>query len=888
MLALALGLGIQPAAGEEGLVLEDKRLYDDHPLYIDLDLDPAESTDDNNFVVMQEGSVILYADSGMRIVAAEDKTSYTLYNPTSEALGIAPGTPVAFIDRANLQACFFLPTQVAAQTDRIVFSCSPESVSGELLFQKAGLKYEHTFDFNHDFDSSTILETVKFTGKLKGQFYLRVFYNLISLEVETWVSYDLTDAVLEVKDNFSQEIPLAKISFTGIPGLGPEIGVGLGLAVEGDTKISFELTGGKTGFSGGLYMFHKPKFNSISEKAHLDMKEIIAEGSFEADLTLGPSVDIFSVAGFGCDIAAGVAVTAELTGDEGGRPVNPTQDAQATDAAQDTQVRPVNPNVWHVCKELSCLQGEIDELAKLEAWIQFGGHVASVHYDLFRIKLSDFHYSFTFKEFKMKPCQHYLYQVGVRVLEKGTQTPMEDVTVTYTEVPPYADRRGKDYIEGVTGEDGYVHLYMPAADDPEKDNVQITATSWQSDPDDPQQKVKKTVEYLVKETGQEQQTEIELPLYHYMELVYFEENADNNTVENMPQPFWVEENHTGTIPNEVPRRKGYVFVGWSKNSAATTADCLPGDDIEVGTANIPLYAIWTADQPKVDFRTITYVANGDDVVLADNPQIYFAEVDGIPLLNPWRKDHIFTGWTCEQIGLDKPTPEVTVQCTDPVDRTDFVNRTYVAHWEHMTYNVIWRNWDGSWLDVTRDVYDVLPDYEGPTPARPSDDSYFYVFAGWTPEIKVVTEDTEYTAVYNAYDLLKLVSSPVSQTLPDGGEAVFTVVTSGGVAPLAYQWYVIPAGQAGGEQAPAATAIPGATSDTLSVTSSAQVSGNRYYCVVQDQVGQKIVSAEALLTLELPLPPATGDGFPLWPALALAVLSGTALLIIVTRKKRHSM
>ena len=90
MLALALGLGIQPAAGEEGVVLEDKRLYDEHPLYIDLDLDPAESTDDDNFVVMQEGSVILYADSGMRIVAAEDKTSYTLYNPTSAAKSIAP------------------------------------------------------------------------------------------------------------------------------------------------------------------------------------------------------------------------------------------------------------------------------------------------------------------------------------------------------------------------------------------------------------------------------------------------------------------------------------------------------------------------------------------------------------------------------------------------------------------------------------------------------------------------------------------------------------------------------------------------------------------------------------------------------------------------------
>ena len=453
VLALGLGLAIRPAAAEEGLVLEDKRLYQDHPLYIDLDLNANDSGDDANFVVMQEGSVILYADSGMSMTVSEDKTTYTLHNPNSAARSITPGTPVAFIDKkdpAKPQAYIFLPIQVAVQTDRIVFSCSPESVSGELLFQKAGLKYEHTFPFSHDFDTSTVLKTVKFTGNLEGEFYLRVFYNIISLEVEAKVSYDLKNAVLEVDDNFSQEIPLAKISLTGVPGLGPEIGIGLGLAVEGDAKISFELTGGQAGFSGGLYMFHKPKFNSLAKKADLNIDEIIAEGSFEADLTLGPSVDIFSVGGFGCDIAAGVAITAELTGDEGGRSVDPLQDVQATDAAQDAQVRPVNPNVWHVCKELSCLQGEIYELAKLEAWIQLGGHVASVHYDLFRIKFSDFHYSFTFKEFKLAPCKHYLYQVGVRVVDDVDRKPMEGVTVTYTTVPPYSDRRSKDYIEGVT------------------------------------------------------------------------------------------------------------------------------------------------------------------------------------------------------------------------------------------------------------------------------------------------------------------------------------------------------------------------------------------------------------------------------------------------------
>ena len=882
VLALGLDLAICPAAAEEGLGLEDKRLYQDHPLYIDLDLDTSSNADDANFVVMQEGSVILYAESGMRMEVSEDKASYTLYKPNSAAKSITPGTPVAFIDKANLQAYIFLPTQVAAQTDRIVFSCSPESVSGELLFQKAGLKYEHTFDFNHNFDSSTILETVKFTGKLKGQFYLRVFYNVISLEVDTWVSYDLTDAVLEVKDNFSQEIPLAKLSFTGIPGLGPEIGIGLGLAVEGDTKISFDLKGGKTGFSGGVYMFHKPKFNSISEKPKLDMTEIIAEGSFEADLTLGPSVDIFSVAGFGCDIAVGASIEAELTGDEGGRPVNPTQDAQATDAAQDAQVRPVNPNVWHVCKELSCLQGEIDELAKLEAWIQFGGHVASVHYDLLHVKLSDFHYSFTFKEFKMEPCKHYLYQVGVRVVDETDRKPMDGVTVTYTTVPPYSDRRGKDYIEGVTDKDGYVYLYMPAG------NVKITATSWQDDPD--QGKVKKTVDYIVFATGQDQQTTIELPLYHYMELVYFDENAGGDTVENMPKPFWVEENHTGSIPNEVPRREGKVFVGWSTDEEAQTAEYFPGGEIKVEKVNIRLFAIWAKGQHFDDFHTITYDPNGDDVVLPDNPQIYRKNVDGILLMNPWRKDYIFTGWTCEEIDLDEPALQVTVQWNgkDGSD-SDYVNRTYVANWEHVTYNVIWRNWDGSWLDVSRDLYNVEPTYEGPNPpVRPSDDSYFYVFAGWTPEIKVVTEDAEYTAVYTAYPLLKLISSPADQTLPEGEEAVFQVVAAGGEGPLTYQWYVIPAESASdGAQAPGGELIRGATTDTLCVTSSEEVSGNRYYCVVQDQVGQKIVSAEALLTLELPLPPATGDGFPLWPALALAVLSGTSLLIIII-KKRHNM
>lgn len=877
VLALGLGLAICPAAAEEGLVLEDKRLYQDHPLYIDLDLDASSNADDANFVVMQEGSVILDADSGMRIAATEDKTSYTLYNPTSEALGIAPGTPVAFIDSTKQEAFFFVPIQVTVQSDRIVFACSPEKVESDYLFRKIGISVDKTFPFEYkNFNFTNPAGTLTFKTNLNGDFHIKLSYNGISIAAETWVSYNLQDAVIDISNNFAQEIPIIKLPIAGVPGIGLEVGVGLGLFTEGDTKVSFDLTGGKAGFTAKGGIFQSPSFSSLSEQPKLNVEEITAEGDFEVDITFGPSIDLLSVAGLGCDIAEGICVSAELTGDEGGRDPNPL-----------LEVKPTNPNVWHVCKELSCLQGEIDMLGKLEAWFQLAGHVWSVDYELFRVKISDFHYSFTFKEFKMELCQHYLYQVAVRVLEEGSKNPMEGVTVTYTEVPPYSDRRGKAYIEGVTDKDGYVHLYMPAADDPEKDNVQITATSWQGDPDDPQQKVKKTVEYLVKETGQEQQTEIELPLYHYMELVYFEENAGNDTVENMPQPFWVEENHTGTIPNEVPRRNGYYFAWWSEEQDGTGTHYFPGSEITVVDENIQLYAHWTPDQPKVDFRTITYDPNGDNVVLPDNAQIYESNNDGFILLNPWREDYIFTGWTCKEIGLTEPQLQVTVQCSDP-DGNDYVHRTYVAHWKHVTYNVIWRNWDGSWLDISRDLYNVKPTYEGPNPpVRPSDDSYFYVFAGWTPEIKVVTEDAEYTAVYNAYPLLKLVSSPTDQTLPEGEEAVFRVVVSGGEGALTYQWYVIPAGSASdGAQAPGGELIRGATTDTLRVTSSEEVSGNRYYCLVQDQVGQAVASDPALLTLYRPAPQ-TGDRFPLGAALALLAMSGAALALIAVRQRKHS-
>lgn len=48
-------------------------------------------------------------------------------------------------------------------------------------------------------------------------------------------------------------------------------------------------------------------------------------------------------------------------------------------------------------------------------------------------------------------------------------------------------------------------------------------------------------------------------------------------------------------------------------------------------------------------------------------------------------------------------------------------------------------------------------------------------------------------------------------------------------------------------------VAGATSDTLRVTGGEAVNGNRYYCVVKDEIGQQVTCEAALLTIGTPSP-----------------------------------
>lgn len=67
-----------------------------------------------------------------------------------------------------------------------------------------------------------------------------------------------------------------------------------------------------------------------------------------------------------------------------------------------------------------------------------------------------------------------------------------------------------------------------------------------------------------------------------------------------------------------------------------------------------------------------------------------------------------------------------------------------------SYEVYWLDWNGSILELDRDVpRKSNPEFNGKTPQRATDDAAIYTFKGWDKEFKPVKSEQRYTAVYEA-------------------------------------------------------------------------------------------------------------------------------------------
>ena len=151
-----------------------------------------------------------------------------------------------------------------------------------------------------------------------------------------------------------------------------------------------------------------------------------------------------------------------------------------------------------------------------------------------------------------------------------------------------------------------------------------------------------------------------------------------------------------------------------------------------------------------------------------------ATIDTLPI--PTRKDYKFLGWFT---GFDVNAGQFTT--TTPV----YDDLQLFARWESLipeTYTITWINYDGTVLEIDEAVqYGVVPTYDGVIPTKPSDVKYSYVFDGWSPEIKVATENVTYVAQYSntiakhtiIFDLGEYGNLTESVINIDGGDSIIT-------------------------------------------------------------------------------------------------------------------
>ncbi len=64
-----------------------------------------------------------------------------------------------------------------------------------------------------------------------------------------------------------------------------------------------------------------------------------------------------------------------------------------------------------------------------------------------------------------------------------------------------------------------------------------------------------------------------------------------------------------------------------------------------------------------------------------------------------------------------------------------------------SYSITWKNFDGTILYVDKINFGLVPKYEHDTPFRPDDNEFIYIFDGWTPDVENVRGDAEYTAKF---------------------------------------------------------------------------------------------------------------------------------------------
>ncbi|MCR5457857.1 MAG: hypothetical protein K6F14_07255 [Clostridiales bacterium] len=211
-------------------------------------------------------------------------------------------------------------------------------------------------------------------------------------------------------------------------------------------------------------------------------------------------------------------------------------------------------------------------------------------------------------------------------------------------------------------------------------------------------------------------------------------NADGSVLKTNAVEYGTTPTYDGTAPTKAATAQyTYTFDKWDKSVVSVTGD-------------------------------VTYTATFSSTV--NKYTVTWKNADGTIL----ETDIVEYGTTPTYDG-STPTKVATVQNTytfkgwSPAITSLTGDITYFATYTatEVFYTVTWKNYDGTVLETDTGLrFGETPVFDGKLPAKASDETYDYVFAGWTPTLGTVKGSTVYTAKFKAREKV-VETSEVTET-----------------------------------------------------------------------------------------------------------------------------
>lgn len=182
---------------------------------------------------------------------------------------------------------------------------------------------------------------------------------------------------------------------------------------------------------------------------------------------------------------------------------------------------------------------------------------------------------------------------------------------------------------------------------------------------------------------------------------------------------------TPTKPNDEVLQEKYTFSNWTPSV---------NQPITQNTVFAPEFAI-------TKYYEVTF-KNYDDTILQSyfidegQPVTYTGETPTKPLNFELQESYTFSEWT----------PSIKEEITS--------NTTYTPIFSiSKFYEVVFKNWDGSILQTSYVDEGKYATFNGSTPTRPNDETYYYEFDGWDLSLEnEIQDNTTFTAQYTPKEL----------------------------------------------------------------------------------------------------------------------------------------